>query len=86
MTTLDLDALEHLISALKHDGFASEAEQLDEAVHRTTYDTPEDMLNELALAVRTVNHRVGEAIPETLRQALWNAQNELWKALPDFRF
>lgn len=86
MTTLDLDAVEHLISALKHGGFEAEAEQLDEAVHRTTYDTSEDMLNEVALAVRTVVHHVGEAVPEDLRQALWKAQNELWKALPGFRF
>ena len=86
MTTLDLDALEHLISELKHGGFETEADQLDEAVHRTTYDTPDDTLNEYALAVRTVSHRIGETLPEGIRQALWNAQNELWKGLPDFRF
>lgn len=86
MTRADLAKIETLISTLRDTGFATAADQLDEAVHQTTYPGPVEMFAEIGIAVRAAFHLVGPAPPDRIAAALAQARDELIKISPGFRF
>lgn len=83
MTTADLAKIEQLISALQHAGFATAADQLQQAVHETPYANPREMFGEIALAVRAAAHLAGPDPAPRVAQALLQARREIAKVVPE---
>lgn len=86
MTTTDLAKIEALILTLRNAGFETAADQLDEAVHQTTYLNTSEMFGEIAVAVRAAMHLVGPAPAKAVALALAQARAEIVKILPTCRF
>jgi replicative superfamily II helicase len=81
--SVDLGALERVVVGLRDRGFIREADQLDEALHRTAYPNTTDMLLEIAVALRASYRRArrGDA---ALERDFHRAARELRKARSDY--
>lgn len=80
---VDLAALDRVVGGLRERGFIREADQLDEALHRTAYPNTTDMLLEIAVALRASYRRAryGDA---ALERDFHQAARELRKARGDY--
>jgi hypothetical protein len=85
MTTADLAKIDHLIAALRNAGFGTAADQLQQAVHETSYANPAEMFGEIALAVRAAGHLVGPDAAPAVTEALAQARLEIAKIVPTRR-
>jgi len=84
--SLDFGAFDRLTTELRRAGLGVDADQLDEAVHRTAYTTSNEMIGEIGLAVRAAVRSAERIASSELVAAIQAAQIEVQKAWPDFPF
>ena len=82
MTTVDLAKIEALIAVLSKAGFDAAADQLQEAVHQTSYRNTSDMFGEIGVAIRAAMHLVGPSPAEEIASTLAQARREIAKIVP----
>lgn len=82
--SVDLGAFDRLTTALRRAGLDVDADQLDEAVHRTAYTTSTEMIGEIGLAVRAAVRSADRVASKELAAAVKAAQVEVQKVWADF--
>jgi hypothetical protein len=80
---VDLGALDRVVDALRQRGFERDADQLDEALHRTGYPNSTDMVLELTVALRA-SYRRARHQDSDLEKSFRRAARELRKFRSDY--